>query len=337
MEDLFSRRLIIQSGKGGTGKTTISAALAVAAASRGKRVLLVEVDTRDRFAPLFGLKEPVGYEVREVRDGVFALNLDPELVIIDFFKTHVKLKTIYKQVLESKIFKYFYEAAPGVKEIICMGKVWRLLGERHFFSGKPQWDCVILDAPATGHGISLLNIAQAAYETLFGPMKKHAEKIRDMLRDPKLTVLNIVAIPEEMPVNEAADLYQLAKGELRMPLGVAFLNAMMPPLFTPEESAALDREGRAGDRLERILGGPRAVGALLACARSRDERAQMARRYETRLRELIPLPVVPVPYVFDADFDLGTLEAVAKEVAAALAPAAAPHKRAAGREGSRDS
>jgi anion-transporting ArsA/GET3 family ATPase len=332
MEDLFSRRLIIQSGKGGTGKTTLSAALAVAAASRGKRVLLVEVDTRDRFGPLFGLKEPVGYEVREVRDGVFALNLDPELVIIDFFKTHVKLKTIYKQVLDSKIFKYFYEAAPGVKEIICMGKVWRLLGERHFFSGKPSWDCVILDAPATGHGISLLNIAQAAYETLFGPMKKHAEKIRDMLRDPKLTVLNIVAIPEEMPVNEAADLYRLAAGELRMPLGVAFLNAMMPPLFAPEESAALAREGRAS-RLDRLLGGSRATQALLACAQSRDERAQMARRYETRLRELIPLPVVPVPYVFDADFDRGTLEAVAKEVAAALAPAAAPSKRAAGHEG----
>src|SRR5207245_10853384 len=143
----FASRLIIQSAKGGTGKTTLSAALAVAAASRGKRVLLVEVDTRDRFAPLFGLKEPVGYEAREVRDGVFALNLDPELVIIDFFKTHVKLKTIYKQVLDSKIFKYFYEAAPGVKEIICMGKVWRLLGERHCFSGKPSWDCIIIDAP----------------------------------------------------------------------------------------------------------------------------------------------------------------------------------------------
>jgi anion-transporting ArsA/GET3 family ATPase len=219
-----------------------------------------------------------------------------------------------------------------VKEIICMGKVWRLLGERHFFSGKPSWDCIILDAPATGHGISLLNIAQAAYETLFGPMKKHAEKIRDMLRDPKLTVLNIVAIPEEMPVNEAADLYKLALGELRMPLGVAFLNAMMPPLFGPEESEALAREARSG-RLERVLGGPRATQALMACARSRDERAQMARRYETRLREMIPLPVVPVPYVFEADFDRATLETVAKEVAAALAPAAAPTKRAAGREG----
>jgi anion-transporting ArsA/GET3 family ATPase len=335
MDDLFSRRLIIQSGKGGTGKTTISAALAVVAASRGKRVLLVEVDTHDRFAPLFGLKEPVGYEVREVRDGVFAINLDPRLVIIDFFKTHVKLKSFYKQILESKIFNYFYDAAPGVKEIICMGKVWRLLGERHFFSGKPSWDCVILDAPATGHGVSLLNIAEAAYETLFEPMKKHAEKIRDMLRDAKTTVLNIVAIPEEMPVNEAADLYRLASTELKMPLGLAFLNATIPPLFNQDEAEAFGREARA-PRLERLLGGPSAAAALTACAASREERAQMARRYEARLREVTPLPVVPVPYVFDADFDRGTLEAVAKELATALAPAAVHAKRAAGREGSRD-
>ncbi len=331
MEDIFSRRLVIQSGKGGTGKTTISAALAVAAAARGKRVLLVEVDTNDRFAPLFGLKAPVGYEIRDVGGGVSALNLDPHLVIIDFFRTHVKLKAVYKQVTESKIFKYFYEAAPGVKEIICMGKVWRLLGERHVFSGKPVWDLIVLDAPATGHGISLLNIAQAAYETLFGPMKKHAEKIRDMLRDPKTTVLNIVAIPEEMPVNEAADLYALATKQLQMPLGVAFMNAMMPPLYPPEEAEAFAREAR-GPRLERLVGGPRSAAALAACARSREERSQMARRYEARLREAIPLPVVPIPYVFDADFDRATLETVAREVQAAFAKPV-ERKRAAGREG----
>lgn len=340
MDDLFSRRLIIQSGKGGTGKTTLSAALAVAAASRGKRVLLVEVDTHDRFAPLFGLKDPIGYEIKEVRPGVHAINLDPKLVIIDFFKTHVKFKAFYRTITESKIFQYFYEAAPGVKEIICMGKVWRLLGEKHLFSRSPVWDCIILDAPATGHGISLLNIAQAAYETLFGPMKAHAEKIRDMLRDPKTTVLNIVAIPEEMPVNEASDLYKLAITQLKTPLGVAFMNAMMPALFSPDEAAALEREARAPDggatenRFERLLGGPRAASALVACARSREERAQMAKRYEARLREAIPLPVVPVPYVFDADFDRGTLEVVTREVMAALGQEPKV-KRAAGHEGSR--
>lgn len=358
MESIFSRRLIIQSGKGGTGKTTLSAALAVSAANRGKRVLLVEVDTRDRFASLFGLPEPVGYEVRKLRDGIYGINLDPELVVIDFFKTHLKIKSVYKQIVESNIFKYFYEAAPGLKELICMGKVWRLVGERRSFSGKPEWDCVILDAPATGHGISLLHIAQAATDLLFGPMKKNAEKIRDLLIDPRLTVLNLVSIPEEMPVNEAIDLHRLTVEQLRIPLGVTFMNAMMPPLFDEEEGAAFERAtggvrggqrseaergtpshpiegpGRVDPAVAALVGGPEAALALARCARSREDRAGLAIRYEAKIREAIPLPLVPIPFVFDADFDLGTLEAVAREVDRAFAEPHAPVKRAAGREGS---
>jgi anion-transporting ArsA/GET3 family ATPase len=338
VDSIFSRRLIIQSGKGGTGKTTLSAALAVLAANHGKRVLLVEVDTRDRFAALFGLKEPVGYEVKKLRDGVWGLNLDPELVIIDFFKTHIKFKTLYNQITQSNLFKYFYEAAPGLKELICMGKVWRLVGERRALSGKPEWDCVILDAPATGHGVSLLHIAQAATDLLFGPMKKNAEKIRDLLIDPRLTVLNLCAIPEEMPVNEAIDLYRLTVEHLKIPLGAVFMNAMMPPLFDEEEGAAFEAAageggGRADAALAGALGGEEAVRAVAACARSREDRAGLAIRYEAKIRESIPLPVVPVPFVFDADFDLGTLEAVARELEKHLAAPAAQPKRAAGHEG----
>jgi anion-transporting ArsA/GET3 family ATPase len=335
VDGIFSRRLIIQSGKGGTGKTTISAALAVAAANHGKRVLLVEVDTRDRFAALFGLGQPVGYEVAKLRDGIWGINLDPELVILDFFRTHVRLKSVYTQITNSNIFKYFYEAAPGLKELICMGKVWRLLGERRTLSSKPEWDCVILDAPATGHGVSLLHIAQAATETLFGPMKRNAEKIRDMLVDPRITVLNLCAIPEEMPVNEAIDLHRLAVEQLKIPLGVVFMNAMMPPLFDEEEGLAFEAasaEGRIDPELTAVLGGEEAVRAIARCARSREDRAGLAIRYEAKIREAIPLPVVPVPFVFDADFDVGTLEAVARELEAAFA-APAPHpKRAAGHE-----
>ncbi len=338
MDDIFSRRLIIQSGKGGTGKTTISAALAVAGASRGKRVLLVEVDAHDRFAPLFGLAEPIEYKVRKVRDGIWAINLDPELVIVDFFRTHVKIRSVWKQIVESNLFKYFYEAAPGLKELICMGKVWRLLGERRTLSAKPEWDCVILDAPATGHGISLLHIAQAATETLFGPMKKNAEKIRDMLVDPRITVLNLCAIPEEMPVNEAIQLYGVAVEQLKIPLGVVFMNAMMPPLFERDAEreafdAAVAPGGAARGRLARVLGGEGAVDAIARAARSREERAALAERYERKLREAVPLSLVPVPFVFDADFDVGTLEAVAAELERAFAAPAPAAKRAAGHEG----
>ncbi len=340
--DLFDRRLIIQSGKGGTGKTTISAALAVAAAERGKRVLLVELDTRDRFAALFGAPEdPVGYKVQQLRERIFAINLDPHLVAVDFFKQHLKIKLIWRQIVESRIWQYFFEAAPGLKELICMGKIWRLLSEKHFFSGRPNWDCVILDAPATGHGFSLLNVPQAASDILFGPMKKNAEKIRDLIRDPRLTVLNIVSLPEEMPVNEARDFYRQTVDLLKVPLGVLFMNAVYPPLFTEPERAAFE-DGLAGGgdqdpvaaRVKATLGGAAAVAALARCARSRGARAALGARYSEKARESIPLPLIPIPFVFDADFDVGTLEAVARELERAFArpPGPAPKRTAASGE-----
>ncbi len=336
---IFDHRLIINSGKGGTGKTTISAALAVIAAARGLRVLLVELDTRDRFGPLFGVA-PVGYEVRDLRPGIQAINLDPHLVMVDFFKTHVKVKRIYKQIVESRIWQYFYEAAPGLKELILMGKIWRLVGERSFFGGRPTYDCVIVDAPATGHGFSLLNVPQAAYETLFGPMKKNAEKIRDMVRDPKTTVLNIVTLPEEMPVNEAVELHRQARDTLKVAQGVLFMNAIYPPLLDPAEAKALEGLGPAGGpasgpsadgnerraRVAAAVGGEPALEALVRCARSREERAAMGERYSARIREEVPLPFVPVPFVFDADFDVGTLTAVARSLERAFG-VPAPHAK----------
>ncbi|MGH7295562.1 MAG: ArsA family ATPase [Polyangiaceae bacterium] len=326
VDDLFSRRLIIQSGKGGTGKTTISAALAVLAASRGKRVLLVELDTHDRFAGLFGQKEPLGYEVRRLCDGVHGLNLDPDLVIVDFFKTHVKLKSVYQPIVESRVFQYFYHAAPGLREFISLGKVWRLLCERRPITGKLAWDCVIFDAPATGHAAQFLALGRVASDVVFGPMRKNAEKIRDMLRDPALTVLNIVTIPEEMPVNEAIDLHATVRDKLEIPLGRLFLNAMAAPLFDAGEGAAFDAAAAPGadPALERLLGGRAALDALARAARAREDRAGMSIRHERRLRQAIPLPLVHVPFLSGADFNERTLMAIAEALRPLLAPAAEP-------------
>jgi hypothetical protein len=247
--------------------------------------------------------------------------------MVDFFKTHVKVRAVWRQIVESKIWQYFYDTAPGLKELILMGKIWRLMGEKGFFSARPTWDMLIVDAPATGHGLSLLNVPQAAYETLFGPMKKNAEKIRDMVRDARTTVLNIVTMPEEMPVNEAIELYRAARDRIQIATGVLFMNAVYPPLLADDESRALfaleQPASEARPAVASALGGEAALGALLRCARSRDERAAEARRYTARIREDVSLPLVPVPFVFDADFDTGTLEAVADELAKAFG--APPH------------
>lgn len=322
--DLFSKKLIIQSGKGGTGKTTTSAAIACLLAEQGRRVLLVEVDTRDRFAPLFGRREPVGYEIAELRPGVHGLNLDPQLVIVDFFKMHLRVKALYRQIVDSRIFQYFYAAAPGLRELICLGKIWRLLGETK--RGRPIWDVIVLDAPATGHGLAILNIAQAAYDTLFGPMKRHALEIRDMLRDPDTTLLNLCAIPEEMPVTEAEDLFRSVKDDLEMQTGVLLMNARMPERLP---NGARARLAKATD--PELASATRAIPwadaqALRRAAALRGAYGDLATYYVDEARRRIPLPMIEVPFLFDADYDERTLERVTDAIRdglEALAPAGA--------------
>jgi anion-transporting ArsA/GET3 family ATPase len=334
--DLFARRLLIQSGKGGTGKTTTSAALAVLAARRGKRVLLVEVDTHDRFAALFGKPQPVAYKVADVGRGVHALNLDPKQVILDFFKTHLRFTAFSRQIANSKIFQYFYAAAPGLRELLCLGKIWRLLEEQR--EGEPAWDCVVLDAPATGHGLAILNIARIAHDSLFGPMKEHARKIRDMLRDPQITTLNLCALPEEMPVNEAADLFQAAVSDLDIPVGVVFMNAVVTPLFTPENAALYEQHAAAlvtpGSPLARALGGQAAGTAIQRGLQRRDARAMLSGQALERIRARIPRPVVEIPFIPNMCFDPASLERVTDHLERALSAmdAAPPQESCGSRE-----
>ncbi|GIW72175.1 MAG: hypothetical protein KatS3mg102_1717 [Planctomycetota bacterium] len=340
LEDLLARRLLIQGGKGGSGRTTLSAALGLVAARRGRRVLLVEVDTPDRFAALFGLAAPVGYELCPLAEGLWGLNLDPDQVVVDFFRTHVRVRAVYQQILRSRLWRTFYEAGPGLRELICLGKVWRLLGEREP-DGRPRWDTIVLDAPATGHGLAILGIADVAAQTLFGPMRSHAEAIRDLLRDPAATVLNICALPEEMPVNEAAELYAAVRERLQIPLGVCFVNGVLPapaPGFCEHLAARLEQDPSLGSAAAAVLGGPAALDALRACARWRCARASLQQALLQELAARVPLPQVRVPYLLDADFDRRSLEAVAaalergfaeampapRATAGAAAPEAAP-------------
>jgi anion-transporting ArsA/GET3 family ATPase len=314
LDELLARRLIIQSGKGGTGRTTLSAALAVIAARRGKRVLLLEIDAPDRFASLFGLETPVGYELQPLESGIWALNLDPDEVVVDFFRTHVRVGAVYRQILRSRLWRTFYHAGPGLRELICLGKIWRLLGEEQ--AGAPRWDCVIVDAPATGHGIAILKIAEVAYDTLLGPMKAHARKIRDMLRDPAHTVINICAIPEEMPVSEAGDLFRRVRDELEIPLGVCIANAVLPALEPEGFCSALPGRLESGGALRNAVDRALAVRsldteALLAASRWRCAREDMQSRLLAELARRVPLPVARVPYVLDADFDRRSLDQVA--------------------------
>jgi anion-transporting ArsA/GET3 family ATPase len=328
MLDLFEKRLLVVTGKGGVGKSVVAAALAHLASRQGKNVLLVEMDTEDRLGDLFETT-PIRDKIVPVRENVSGVALSPRTVMGDFFRSHVKVKAVYGPILDSRLFNYFFDAAPALRELVCMGKLWRLVEEKSWWSQKPKWDLVVFDAPATGHGLGLLGVPESASHILLGAMKASALKIRDMLRDPAITALNIVTLPEEMPVNEAVMLYRGARDELRMPFGCLFLNSVFPERFSASEAREL--AARAGDDALALGtraafgpdGGP-AAAALLDATRFEVERGALSTRYRKEVRDRIDLPAIEIPYLHTERFGFAEVDKVASVIEASLAARRVP-------------
>ena len=312
---LLRKRVVFLSGKGGVGKSACGLALGLLGSGRGKRVLLVEID-----APLEATRylsaEPAGSTETELRPGLFTVNLDPPTVMAEWVKRTAKLDLLVRPVLNSPIYHRFFAAAPGLKELMVLGKIMSLEQERQHRSKKPRYDQIIVDAPSTGHGLSLLKVPGAASRAIpVGPVGKHARQIDQALRNPALTALGIVAIPEEMAVIEALELHEAASEELGMSIQVILLNQSHGRrLKAAQEARVLDLAGgRAKGRLARGV----SLESALAAGRRHIRRRKLSAFYLRRLRRQVETPVVPLPYVFSESFD----EAAIGRLAAALADA----------------
>ena len=311
---LFERRLIINSGKGGTGKTTVSGALALAAARKGRRVLLAGMDSRERIGELFGAGS-LGPEVRELYPNLYGVILDPYNVVEEFLAPRIYFRSILKKILRSQIFTYFFDALAGTREILILGMIWRLVEGKPCLDLDFTFDNIILDAPATGHGIGLLNLPQVVADTFIGPMTRYAIGIRDMLRDPALSILNIVTLPEEMPVNEAIEMYDTLRENMNIPMGYLIINAVYPRLFWDDEEwlfrSALV-EGSLRKSLNTLFGGEKSTQGLFECALSQMRRSNLGDYHIRRAREAIRLDSIEIPYLFRARSDLDVLEGVSE-------------------------
>ncbi len=296
LDALFSRRLLLLTGKGGVGKSVVGAALAVAARDRGKRVLLVEVAAPVEAARLLGAPPSQGRET-EVLPGLSTVNLDPARVMDEYVRHVVKLEMLARRVLESPIYHRFFAAAPGLKELMILGKVMVLEEARARFSHKPLWDLVIVDAPATGHGLAFLKVPLVASAAVpVGPVGHNARRVLAMLRDRRRTAHVLVAVPEEMAVVEAVQFQALAKEELDMEPAAVVLNACNERRFSDEDEAEVLRltaEGAGGDIAR---GAP--LAAALRAARRQIRRRKLTRFYRDRLRRTLGGPLVCLPYLF---------------------------------------
>jgi anion-transporting ArsA/GET3 family ATPase len=294
--DLLDRRLLFFTGKGGVGKSTMAAATAMLAADRGRRVLLVDVDGKGDLATLFE-HPPVGFKPVQVHPGVLAMSMDTEASLQEYLRLNLKVPVLGRLGPLARVLDFVATAAPGVKEILTVGKIcWET---REAIAGRADFDMVVVDASASGHIVAQLGAPAAIQELVdVGPVRSQTDWLVDLLSDPAVTGVNVVTTPEEMPVAETIELVSRLRAEVNTPLATVIVNRVLPELFTvaDEETFAALREAAATAALSHIAGpGTTAVldGARLAVSLRRTGAVHLA-----ELDEAVDLPLLYVPYLF---------------------------------------
>lgn len=294
---LLTRRLVIVTGKGGTGKTTVAAALALAAARRGLRVVVTEV-ARDAQSPR--LLEPggpaVGYEGREVAPRLRVIRIDPFEALGEYLGLQLGVRSLVDLVLRNPAFHQLMEAAPGWRELITLGKVWHLEQMRE--DGAPRYDLIVVDAPATGHGVTFLDVPRVVVSAVrAGPLRHHTERVEELIADPERTLLLPVALAEELPARETIELVARVRDGLSIRVDRVVVNAINEAPF-PEGLEDLD------ERLARLPAStPLAplpdAPTLATCARSLRVRHELNLGHARAIAEGTGLPLVRLPYLRD--------------------------------------
>ena len=204
MSQLFQRRMIVVTGKGGVGRTTVAAALGLAAGRSGKRVAIVELSGMANLPPIFGL-EGRSFAPRPVAQNVDILSVTAQECLDDFGMRKLHLTALVRMVMRSRVVQAFLDAVPGLHDLLQMGKLENMLSEP--LDGDPIYDLMVLDAPATGHGLTLLAAAKSMREmTRVGPFAELARVIEDFLADRDKAGLILVTLPEALPVNESLEM-----------------------------------------------------------------------------------------------------------------------------------
>lgn len=281
---LFERRLSIVTGKGGVGKSTVAAALALAAQKEGKRVLVCEVTAKERVAALLGAPDS-GPDVRQIDRNIWSVHVQPPTAMREYGLMVLRFKLVYDAVFENRLVKYLLRAIPSLPEIVMLGKVWWHVCEDRDESGRLRWDHVVLDAPATGHGISFLGTPRTILELVSeGPIVRDMKRMQEMLVDPKTTAIHVVTLPEEMPVNEAIELNGALR-DLQLPRGRVVMNGFVAPRFSEEERGNLS--GTDGHEL----------GPARTASQTYGERQDLSSHYAQRLATELDLPSMTLPWV----------------------------------------
>ncbi|MEJ7732794.1 MAG: ArsA family ATPase [Polyangiaceae bacterium] len=296
LPDLGTRRFVFVTGKGGVGKTTVCAALGLALAARGKRVLVVMCHTKERLSALIGTP-PIGDDIVRCADNLWAVNLSPEKALAEYGALILKVGAVARTVFDNAYVKAFFRAVPGLYEWSMLGKAWWHTTETDD-RGRNRFDVVLFDAPATGHGLDMLRVPKVILDVVPpGILRRDAERAWAMFQNPKQSGVLVVTLPEEMPTTETLELTAAVR-ELGLPVLGLVVNGLMPALFDDAERAALlARSALLDIGAAQVAAGP-AAGAVVAGAR-RAAREQVQRDSLAVLERELDLPRVLLPLLFE--------------------------------------
>jgi anion-transporting ArsA/GET3 family ATPase len=303
---LLDLKLVFVTGKGGVGKTTVASALALFASQRGKRVLVCEVDAKGEVSRFYEAP-PTGFAEKEVLPGLFVMTMDTEASLREYLKLQLRIPVVGRIGPLAKAFDFVATAAPGVREILTVGKLCYEVRERHY-------DLVVVDAPASGHIVGQLAAPQAINDLVkVGLIRSQTDWMLDILSDPTQTGLIAVCTPEEMPVSETIELADRVKKETTVTMSAVVVNRVLPELFGRQEELvfdALDSPGPSQELAGLVGGDP---GPVLEAARLAVTMRRTRSTHLDRLREGIDptVPLLYLPYLFTRSHGLRTTRQVA--------------------------
>jgi anion-transporting ArsA/GET3 family ATPase len=307
--DLLHLKLVFVTGKGGVGKTTVAAGLAMLAAGQGRRVLACEVDAKGDLSGLFE-SSTAEFTPREVAPNIWAMSMDTEASLREYLKLQLRIPVVGRIGPLAKAFDFVATAAPGVREILTVGKLAYEVRERHY-------DIVIVDAPATGHIVGQLAAPQAINDLVkVGLIRSQTDWMLEILSDPAQTGLVAVTTPEEMPVNETLELTERVKQETTVQLSAVVVNRVLPELFGQREEEIFEqlRQPETVEVVSSRAGSD--VAPVLEAARLATTLRRTGSSHLQRLQAGLPegLPVLLLPYLFSRTHGVRTTRQVAQSL-----------------------